>query len=219
MALTLTALPSATPPQPRDLPYWDDQRNGQLPRGYPCGTGCGIFTRSQGLLLIASSTSSRERTTSIWESDAGPIQLRGETVREGQSGLQLCRADDTVAMANVGQSVVGVKNRNTNFTQYVCDSTGGQSPPVSGGQVLTATLRGRITDANADCYADAPTHLVAGPNVPSPAVRAVGVYFPANGKFYAMGGRSADTAGSDFTNPFEFDPVANTWTTKTRHLR
>src|SRR4029077_635109 len=55
---------------------------------------------------------------------------------------------------------------------------------------------------------------LAGPNFPSVDVRSVGVYFPANGRFYAMGGRSADTAGNDFTNPFEFDPVANTWTTK-----
>ena len=45
-------------------------------------------------------------------------------------------------------------------------------------------------------------------------MRSVGVYFPANGKFYAMGGRSADTAGSDFMHPFEYDPSANTWTTK-----
>jgi hypothetical protein len=45
-------------------------------------------------------------------------------------------------------------------------------------------------------------------------VRLVGVYFPANGKFYAMGGRSSDSAGSDFTNPFEYDPGTNTWTTK-----
>ena len=29
-----------------------------------------------------------------------------------------------------------------------------------------------------------------------------------------MGGRSADTAGSDFTHPFEYDPATNTWTTK-----
>jgi hypothetical protein len=29
-----------------------------------------------------------------------------------------------------------------------------------------------------------------------------------------MGGRSSDSAGSEFTNPFEYDPVANTWTTK-----
>jgi len=42
----------------------------------------------------------------------------------------------------------------------------------------------------------------------------VGVFFPANGKFYAMGGRSADTGGSEFTNPFEYDPGSNSWTTK-----
>src|SRR6202011_3401762 len=54
----------------------------------------------------------------------------------------------------------------------------------------------------------------AGGALPSIGVRSVGVFFPANGKFYAMGGRSADTAGSDFTHPFEYDPVANTWTTK-----
>jgi hypothetical protein len=30
-----------------------------------------------------------------------------------------------------------------------------------------------------------------------------------------MGGRSADTAGSDFTHPFEYIPFTNTWITKT----
>ena len=44
--------------------------------------------------------------------------------------------------------------------------------------------------------------------------RLAGVYFPANGKFYAMGGRSSDIAGSEFTNPFEYDPATNSWTTK-----
>jgi plastocyanin/N-acetylneuraminic acid mutarotase len=60
----------------------------------------------------------------------------------------------------------------------------------------------------------APTGWSAGANLPSVGVRLVGVYFQANGKFYAMGGRSADTAGSEFTHPFEYDPVANTWTMK-----
>jgi Kelch motif len=70
----------------------------------------------------------------------------------------------------------------------------------------------------------------AGPNMPSADVRSVGVYFPANfqrsrtppplgltlphGKFYAMGGSSSDTAGSDFMHPFEYDPAANSWTVK-----
>jgi N-acetylneuraminic acid mutarotase len=42
----------------------------------------------------------------------------------------------------------------------------------------------------------------------------VGVFFPTNGKFYAMGGRMSDTAGSEFTHPLEYDPVGNSWTTK-----
>src|SRR5205807_2706989 len=37
----------------------------------------------------------------------------------------------------------------------------------------------------------------AGPNLPTVLIRAVGVYFP-DGNFYTMGGRTADTAGSDF---------------------
>ena len=54
----------------------------------------------------------------------------------------------------------------------------------------------------------------AGPSMPSVGARMVGVFFPANGKFYAMGGRSSDSAGSEFTHPFEYDPGSNSWTIK-----
>src|SRR6266545_310622 len=54
----------------------------------------------------------------------------------------------------------------------------------------------------------------AGHDLLSVGVRLVGVYFPANGKFYAMGGRSSDVASSDFTHPYEYDPGSNTWTIK-----
>src|SRR5437588_5933637 len=54
----------------------------------------------------------------------------------------------------------------------------------------------------------------SGHNLPSTGVRLVGVFFPANGRFYAMGGRSSDAFGSDFTNPFEYDPTTDTWATK-----
>jgi hypothetical protein len=53
-----------------------------------------------------------------------------------------------------------------------------------------------------------------GQDLPSPGVRFVGVFFPGNGKFYTMGGRAFDGGGGEFTSPFEYDPVANTWTTK-----
>src|SRR5207247_10786416 len=54
----------------------------------------------------------------------------------------------------------------------------------------------------------------AAPKLPMVGVRLVGVYFQANGNFYGMGGRSADTAGSDFMHPFEYNPSSNSWTTK-----
>src|SRR5690349_10064194 len=44
-----------------------------------------------------------------------------------------------------------------------------------------------------------------GPDMPSTAVRTVGVYFWPNGNFYVMGGRSMDGVGNDFTHPFEFN--------------
>src|SRR6266542_6065307 len=62
----------------------------------------------------------------------------------------------------------------------------------------------------------APSGWSAGPdlNPPNGGVRLVGVYFQANGKFYGMGGRSSDAAGSEFTHPFEYDPGTNSWATK-----
>src|SRR5436309_9815652 len=62
----------------------------------------------------------------------------------------------------------------------------------------------------------APSGWSAGPdlNPPNGGVRLVGVYFQANGKFYGMGGRASDAAGSEFTHPFEYDPGTNSWTTK-----
>src|SRR5437764_4439515 len=52
----------------------------------------------------------------------------------------------------------------------------------------------------------------AGPDQPQAATRSVGVFFPANGKFYVMGGR--DVNNIELTNPFEYDPSSNSWTTK-----
>ena len=54
----------------------------------------------------------------------------------------------------------------------------------------------------------------AGADMPVAGIRFGGVFFPANGKFYAMGGRDLQTGGIEFTNPFEYDPVSNSWTTK-----
>jgi plastocyanin/N-acetylneuraminic acid mutarotase len=57
-----------------------------------------------------------------------------------------------------------------------------------------------------------PSGWSAGPNMPTVLVRAVGVYFQADGNFYTMGGRTADTAGSDFQHVLKYNPTSNSWT-------
>src|SRR5437868_4661581 len=61
---------------------------------------------------------------------------------------------------------------------------------------------------------DVPTSWTAGPNLPTATVRAVGIFYPPNGRFYVMGGRASDTAGSDLTHPYEYTPSTNLWATK-----
>ncbi len=52
---------------------------------------------------------------------------------------------------------------------------------------------------------------LAGPDLPSPTIRGVGVFFPATGNFYVMGGRTSDSSGSDLTHPFVYFPQSNVW--------
>jgi N-acetylneuraminic acid mutarotase len=56
------------------------------------------------------------------------------------------------------------------------------------------------------------------PDLPTDLVRATGVYFPANGRFYAMGGRTSDAFGSEMTTPYEYNPKTNGWRFKTAPL-
>jgi len=46
--------------------------------------------------------------------------------------------------------------------------------------------------------------------MPSTAVRTVGILL--SNAFYVVGGRSMDGLGNDFTHPFEYDLLTNTWT-------
>ena len=61
---------------------------------------------------------------------------------------------------------------------------------------------------------DACCRWTSGADMPVAGIRLVGVYFPANHKFYAMGGRASDAAGSDFTHPFAYSPNLNLWQLK-----
>src|SRR5262245_5726341 len=78
---------------------------------------------------------------------------------------------------------------------------------VGGGQSPTPTAAPSATPTST------PSSCIwsAGPDMPTPLIRAVGVFFPTNGNFYTMGGRTADTAGSDFQHALQFTPGSNSW--------
>jgi len=110
-------------------PYWTDQVTN-------C-TGCGIFTTTTGTApnrvfyieyltnyFIAPLTLDYE--VALYENGKPPFQFIYNTV-------------NALTVASDSQLVVGVKKDDTTFTQYGCDTTGGESPPVSSGQALTAT--------------------------------------------------------------------------------
>src|SRR5262249_13892474 len=105
-----------------------------------------------------------------------------------------------------GQTFVVVVSQvnHTNCPSYTMTITG-----LCGGGGITPTPTPTAT-ATPPCTPG----WSAGANLPSVGTRLVGVYFSTNGKFYAMGGRSSDTAGSDFMHPFEYDPLSNSWATK-----
>ncbi len=128
------------------------------------------------------------------------------------------QASDLTVSGNSGPSVTGVSVINGNTTaEFTLHMN-------NGGDLTASIAAGAITDqfgnpgaafsGDYTVLGPQPCMWSAGASLPSVGVRLVGVFFPANGKFYAMGGRSSDSAGSEFTHPFEYDPNTNTWTTK-----
>ncbi len=124
---------------------------------------------------------------------------------------------DLQLSGNAGATVTAVTVTNGNMTTEFTLSI------PFGGSLTAHIAAGAITDGDGNPNADfsgnytvagCPPTWSAGPDMPSVGVRLAGVFFPGNGKFYAMGGRSSDNPGTEFTHPFEFDPVSNSWTTK-----
>jgi hypothetical protein len=58
----------------------------------------------------------------------------------------------------------------------------------------------------------------SGANFPTTMVRGAGVWFPANGRFYVVGGRTSDLAASDLLTAAEYNPGTNAWTIKAATL-
>jgi len=52
-----------------------------------------------------------------------------------------------------------------------------------------------------------------GAPVPAPVARAAGAWFPSTGRFYVLGGRGADTPGTEHLAPYAYDPQSHIWLT------
>jgi hypothetical protein len=127
------------------------------------------------------------------------------------------QTSDLTVTGNSGPSVIAVSVVNANMTARF-------TLHMNSGTELTASIAaGAINDQFGNPGAAFSGQYTVegdfcgwtpGPDMPSVGTRMVGVYFPANGKFYAMGGRAFDGGGGEFINPFEYDPTANAWTIK-----
>jgi plastocyanin len=128
----------------------------------------------------------------------------GHSVTSGppcEADSQYCSPDDTACASGI------LSNTGTVYT-HTFDEPGVYSYFCFAHCTLGMT---GVVNVSGGC---APSGWSAGADLPSTGVRIVGIYFQPNGKFYGMGGRMDDNAGSDFTNPFEYDPAANSWTIK-----
>jgi hypothetical protein len=128
------------------------------------------------------------------------------------------QTSDLSVSGNSGPSVtaVSVINGNTTARFTLHMNFGGSLTASIGAGAITAFGCNGNAAFSGNYTVEGPIQCLwaAGPDMPSVGVRLVGVYFPANGKFYAMGGRSSDNAGTEFPNPFEYNPATNTWTIK-----
>ncbi len=139
----------------------------------------------------------------------------GDTVRWtwGSGGHSVtsgppCAADSQYCSPNDTSCFPGTLN-NTGFVyQHTFAEPGAYSYHCLAHCVIGMT---GVVNVSGGC---APSGWSAAAPLPTPGVRLAGVYFQPNGKFYAMGGRASDTAGNEFTHPFEYDPNTDTWTTK-----
>jgi N-acetylneuraminic acid mutarotase len=191
-------------------PYWGDQCTADC-FNTTCPT-CGIFTTTTGVapdrIFYV-----EYRTTYYGLAGQNPDQLNYEIAlyENGSPPFQFIYNNiEAAAIANDSELVVGVKKDETTFTQYGCDPSGGQAPPVSSGQALTASCAGggtpTPTPSGTPCTTS-PWQPVA--DMPTDLYGAAGA---SDGTFFYAAGGYSFTSGLTLAVFNRFDPVANTWT-------
>ncbi len=85
---------------------------------------------------------------------------------------------------------------------------------LAGALLLATAVASQAAFAAPTCNTRLQAAWTPGTSFPATLVRPWATYFPATGKLYVLGGRSADGAGNDLLHPAELDPHTGVWTTK-----
>lgn len=85
-----------------------------------------------------------------------------------------------------------------------------------GNDALPLTRTPTLTPTRTPTPGCSDTGWISGPRLPTDQVRAVGVWEPASvvggsGRFYVMGGRSADDPSANLVNPRYYNPATSNW--------
>jgi N-acetylneuraminic acid mutarotase len=192
-------------------PYWGDQCTADC-FNTTCPT-CGIFTTTTGVAPDRVFYV-EYRTTYYGLSGQNPDQLNYEIAlyENGSPPFQFIYNNiEAAAIANDSELVVGVKKDDATFTQYGCDPSGGQVPPVSSGQALTASCAGGGTPTPTPTGTPGCTLSAwqAVANMPTDLYGAAGA---SDGTFFYAAGGYSFSQGTTLAVFNRFDPVANNWT-------
>ncbi len=198
------------------VPYWDDLITSQ--------TGGGVFTSVTGVApnrvynvewraqVLNSGNANVNFEIQFPEGGTNSFSIvYGNAIGDGGAGATIGVQKDLNQYTQVSyNTVVVVAGRQYNFTLAACGSaTVTPTRTATVGTTVTATASATQTPCGTAAG------WTAGPNFPQVGVvRSTSAYYPANGRFYTLGGRTSDTAGSDLQNPAEYNPSTNTWTTK-----
>ena len=203
------------------FPHWDDLRTDANTgcASFPGGT-CGIYTAVTG--------SAPNRTfviewRAVYFANTATTANFEVLMHENSSNFEVVYG--TLAGGGTSATAGVQQGTGTQFTQFACNTSLADNTQVNYtlGTCGTPTATPTNTPTGTGTATATPTATPSctpawtfGASLPGavPLVRSVGDYFPGNGFFYAMGGRSADTAGSDYTHPFEYNPGTNTWAVK-----
>jgi hypothetical protein len=145
-------------------PYWANQCTAGC-ASTAC-TNCGIFTTTTG--TAPNRVFYIEFLTNYYN-QAIPLDYEVALFENHTPSFEFIY--DTInpaAVANDSQLVIGVKQNDTTFTQYACDPTGGQNPPVSSGQAVIASCVGGVTPTPTPTPTLTPTPTITPPPSPTP---------------------------------------------------